>query len=84
MIKGSNDPAEENRPSGAEAAKSNFTNENAAEDRAKAARLQVPFLRKRLARSIETGDDQHAEIIRQLLDRVLNGDPNNSNMRASR
>jgi hypothetical protein len=32
-------------------------------------------LRERYARAIERGDDLHAEVCRQLLDRVLNGSP---------
>jgi hypothetical protein len=34
----------------------------------------VTFLRERLARAIEKGDDHHAEICRALLDRILNGE----------
>jgi hypothetical protein len=34
---------------------------------------QVEFLKRRFARALERGDDAHAEIIRQLLDRLLKG-----------
>jgi hypothetical protein len=34
---------------------------------------QVYFLKHRFARAIERGDDEHAEIARQLLDRLMNG-----------
>jgi hypothetical protein len=33
----------------------------------------VPFLRRRYARAIEKGDDEHGRICRALLDRLLNG-----------
>jgi hypothetical protein len=33
---------------------------------------QVEFLRRRFAAAILKGDDSHAEVIRQLLDRLLN------------
>jgi len=34
----------------------------------------LTFLKGRYARAIEQGDDKHAEIIRQLLDKLLNGE----------
>jgi hypothetical protein len=34
---------------------------------------QVEFLKRRYARAIELGDDEHAEICRRLLDLLLNG-----------
>jgi hypothetical protein len=42
--------------------------------RSSVAPVGLPFLKERLARAIELGDDKHAELIRRLIDRLLNGE----------